>query len=412
LVIALSVKRISDGSNLIVHDYARDRAGNLNGVEDNGPRGLATGNALYQYDPLYRLTSATLDPGGTGQEVLTYRYDSIDNLTFKGSDLHGSPAHAGAYKREGAGPHQATSAGDSHPLAYDAAGHIVRSGRKTYDWDHLGKLVRASRDDVQVADFAYDASGERVTKTEGTRRTIYTSPTFEVRDGIATTYVLVGRNRAVKIENGAMAAKVLPDLAPAAGPDHALEAQPDGSITAGDAWLLYAHQSGLVEMKSSVAADTDPQVVLSAASRCQIVGEGVLVTYRHHDLLGSAVLSTDETGAELQRTWLFPFGEVRAHTRYLEDYGFVGQELDPSTQLSYHSARYYDPHLGLWSSPDPLFELLGDKTYDSPREASSRYMYARHSPATLIDPTGLKSLSGKPSTAEILVAAGEFIAKV
>jgi RHS repeat-associated protein len=53
---------------------------------------------------------------------------------------------------------------------------------------------------------------------------------------------------------------------------------------------------------------------------------------------------------------------------------YTGQELDDSTGLYYYGARYYDPGIGRFISPD-------DATTDN-------YMYANNNPMTYVDPTG------------------------
>jgi hypothetical protein len=69
---------------------------------------------------------------------------------------------------------------------------------------------------------------DRVVKREKTqeslRTTVYIDPDFEVRDGLATTYIRVGGQRVVKIESPLFAAAFLPDLSP--------PGKPDGEVTA------------------------------------------------------------------------------------------------------------------------------------------------------------------------------------
>ena len=62
----------------------------------------------------------------------------------------------------------------------------------------------------------YDAVGVRVGKREGASTTLYLAPDFEVRDGLATTYVKAGHTSLARVEEPAFATTFFPDLAPLA----------------------------------------------------------------------------------------------------------------------------------------------------------------------------------------------------
>ncbi|MEZ4868014.1 MAG: RHS repeat-associated core domain-containing protein [Caldilineaceae bacterium] len=63
------------------------------------------------------------------------------------------------------------------------------------------------------------------------------------------------------------------------------------------------------------------------------------------------------------------------------DHKFTGQKLD-STGLYYYNARYYDPEIGQFISPDTLVPDPTD-LFDY-----NRYMYSRGNPLKFVDPTG------------------------
>jgi len=76
-------------------------------------------------------------------------------------------------------------------------------------------------------------------------------------------------------------------------------------------------------------------------------------------------------------------------------YKFTGKELDP-TGLYYFGARYYDPQVSLWISPDPMlvgYLSGGGKSnggiYNS--RNSSLYMYSFANPVRYTDPDGLST---------------------
>ncbi|MBF0367092.1 MAG: hypothetical protein HQK50_16070 [Oligoflexia bacterium] len=74
----------------------------------------------------------------------------------------------------------------------------------------------------------------------------------------------------------------------------------------------------------------------------------------------------------------------------LEDthHRFTGQYKDDDTGLYYFEARYYDPTIGRFITPDPLFLNDPQKCLKSVRECNL-YQYAGNNPIKYNDPTGL-----------------------
>jgi RHS repeat-associated protein len=73
---------------------------------------------------------------------------------------------------------------------------------------------------------------------------------------------------------------------------------------------------------------------------------------------------------------------------------FTGQRLDSGTGLYYNGARYYDPSLGRFISPDMVVP-----TFENP-QSFNRYSYVKNNPLKYIDPTGLDEVivGGKGQT--------------
>jgi RHS repeat-associated protein len=89
---------------------------------------------------------------------------------------------------------------------------------------------------------------------------------------------------------------------------------------------------------------------------------------------------------------LFPFGECRNSQGTLPtDKLFTGQRLD-TTGLYYYGARYYDPQIGRFISPDP--------TIPDPKnpQALNRYSYCINNPFKYIDPSGLDFVDSDGNT--------------
>jgi RHS repeat-associated protein len=113
------------------------------------------------------------------------------------------------------------------------------------------------------------------------------------------------------------------------------------------------------------------------------------VDYFHTDHLGSTAVGTNSSGAVQQVECYTPFGEILCHNPPSPPFNkggnggiylFTGQELDREAALYYYGARYYDPALARFVSPDPLVQV------DSGR--LNPYAYAGNNPLRNIDPNG------------------------
>jgi RHS repeat-associated protein len=100
----------------------------------------------------------------------------------------------------------------------------------------------------------------------------------------------------------------------------------------------------------------------------------------HRDHLGSIQAVTDSTGAEVRRQKHKPYGDQHTATgSHFESRGWIG-EREEETELAYLNARYYDPEIGRFVSPDPLRHR---------GQGLNRYSYSVNSPVSFSDPSGL-----------------------
>ncbi|MFE0547079.1 ricin-type beta-trefoil lectin domain protein [Streptomyces sp. NPDC058891] len=111
------------------------------------------------------------------------------------------------------------------------------------------------------------------------------------------------------------------------------------------------------------------------------------VTYQVANGQGTAVTSVDASTLTATRRAFDPWGNPRGNkpTSWVaadENHGFLGQPTDPVTGLDLLGARNYDPALGRFLTPDPVFET-GD-----PNQMGG-YTYAGDNPASGSDPNGL-----------------------
>lgn len=118
----------------------------------------------------------------------------------------------------------------------------------------------------------------------------------------------------------------------------------------------------------------------------------------HGDALGSVSLVSAASGAGaatvIEQTFVTPFGQVAAREGNRGDsvpaHGFADHEHDAESGLYYMKARYYDPEVGRFVSPDPalndgstVFHSLGT----APQRLNS-YTYVENKPLTHRDPDG------------------------
>jgi RHS repeat-associated protein len=108
---------------------------------------------------------------------------------------------------------------------------------------------------------------------------------------------------------------------------------------------------------------------------------GAAVTWLHKDHLNSNWLTTDATGAipANGRTAFTSYGKPL--TAPLQSKSYINERYDTETGLQYLHARYYDPGLGRFLSPDTWDPILAGVDVN-------RYAYALNDPINGSDPSG------------------------
>ncbi|MFH1263438.1 MAG: RHS repeat-associated core domain-containing protein [Pseudomonadota bacterium] len=106
----------------------------------------------------------------------------------------------------------------------------------------------------------------------------------------------------------------------------------------------------------------------------------------HTDYQGSVSVETDKNATPVPGSTASykPYGDWLTQPMHNESLGYTGQRRDSSTSLLYLHARYYDPVLGRFISPDPL-------TPGKSVVHLNRYAYADNDPINKIDVTGMQS---------------------
>ncbi|MBA3518700.1 MAG: RHS repeat-associated core domain-containing protein [Rhizobiales bacterium] len=147
----------------------------------------------------------------------------------------------------------------------------------------------------------------------------------------------------------------------------------DVELTGGGVWTKYIHPDAV---RIGPAPST---------------GSGPATFWLHRDHLGSVQLRTSGGGVVEEAASYFPFG-AQAPALSISR-GFIGERHNDETGLVFLNARYLDPRLGRFLSPDDFDPTL-------PGLGTNRYAYAGNDPINNADPNGHESDNLNERTAE------------
>ena len=323
---------------------------------------------------------------------------------------------------------------NGHRYLYDANGNLVyintsrvkkdgkedeQATEKKYRWDEENRLL-ASDENGFVANYWYDADGERTVKSSGEGEQIYVNSEFSggltntakfslyvspylvaSQSGKYTKHIYIGSQRIVSKLGDLASYGADPRRIPYAG------TEADGISV--DYQSKYNRQQQVI--KDNYADFGVPYngednndyvngqgfccndvVEASAPAKAMARIDGnfkpnddyeKLQFYYHPDHLGSSSYITNLDGEVVQHIEYVPFGEVFIEERnntWNTPYLFNAKEYDEETGMYYYGARYYEPRISLWMSTDPM-----EEDYYS----YSSYTYVFNNPIRFIDPTGL-----------------------
>jgi RHS repeat-associated protein len=358
--------------------YGYDAAGRLLSVK-NGATNLvaslaynARGQTLTASHGNGVAQSFAYDPGGRGLLMST-------GITGPGGSLL-----AQSYTRDAAGRITAIDSDKADGLedwtyGYDPYGRLASalhpqggSGQRVYRYDLADNLLYNSGLGCGSGDnLAYPGPGE-----EGPRhapKTICGQPVSYdpngntlayTRNGVARSFTYDGENRPLTVTTGGLVTTM------AYGPDG--ERLSKLKSTGETTWYL----GGDLELALTTAV---PAGTWSQYVHADVLRDGANLRWLHKDHLASNRLSTDQSGASTSRTAFGPYGQPLSVP--LQSKSYINEKYDPESGLMYLHARYYDPELPLFTTPDTWDPILAGVDVN-------RYAYAGNDPINFSDPNG------------------------
>ena len=362
----------------------------------------------FTYDSLGRLSTVT---DGDGTPYLTNSYDPTTGWLVTQTYGNGTIV-SNAYDILGRtiGIYHGRAVSMKPPYlaffeyAYDADGKCISQttaeGTESYTYDADGQLTSVTYPDGTSETFTYDAVGNRIahTGTTGVSPVAYTVNNLNQYTQIADTtleYDLDGNmtrngdtlyyydtlNRLVAVTNTAKNIRWSCEYDVFG---NRVSVTDNGTTTEkvfvqGSLPSVAAEYQGNTLMKRHILVGAVRLADLTTNH------SPLTTTYYHSDLLGSARLLTDGTGATKGTRSFKAFGETRISSGEATDAGYVGTlgvESD-SNGLLFMRNRYYDAGMGRFMQMDPIGLRAGDVNV---------YRYCGNDGAYSVDVSGLQSV--------------------
>ena len=349
------------------------------GYDDDGYL-IQAGELLLERDSLNgRLTLTTLD------SVTTRRsFDTTGELATDSAWIGSTLLFARTYERDDLG--RITEVVDYADGATTIWG---------YGYDPFGRLETVTQDSTAYASYAYDANGNRITRTSGAGTEIGTydaQDRMSTYDGASYSYTAAGE-LAEKVEGadttrygydelGNLTDVELPDGTLIEyvidGRNRRIGRKVDGNF---EQAFLYGDQLNPVAELDSLGNVVSRFVYGSRPNVPDYVVQGTDTLRVISDHLGSVRLVVNAaTGSVAQKISYDEWGRVLADSNPgVQPFGFAGGIWDAATGLVRLGARDYSPVEGRWTAKDPLGFEGGD---------TQLYSYAFSDPVGWVDVNG------------------------
>ncbi len=395
------------------HSYQWNKLNALTAVTDTK---ISANSETYGYDnqPLNAdmgfLTQAE-GPYGTR----AYTYDQIGNMTGK----------AGVSYNYAANSDRLTATSDGESFTYLDNGNVSQrsasDGTAKFAYDAVGQLLKIdftpSTGAAQSAAYAYDHAGRLMYEKRlgAAGGTYWVSQFFEVTDlgngSFQHTAYVPGAFGPIAAITGTGRGNSWSPTADARMPANrraALDSSGTGggsgeepllaslgwvgALFAGLAFLAIYFSKGHAERRPRLFAAITPFVAASFLLHSTVPAFATLTpgangagiptpgtVFFVPNRLNSTVLVTDEAGRTTASVAYLPYGAIdQAHSSGTDNFRpkFLSQEWDAQSGMYRLGARFYDPALGRFLTPDPA------------RQYKSPYIYSGNNPVTYVDPSG------------------------
>jgi len=348
--------------------YIYDSLGNIMNISDQTPGGaVGGGNGLtrvFDYDALYRILKGTgrenlitsgppysISPfadntrsdiaGNTTGYKQYYQYDAMGNILQldHNSDTISGADYTRTFTYGSIGTNNRLTNGNvwsiDYGFSYDSCGNqTLQNTDSNMQWDFADRMkcffIRTSTlaEPSKYAQYAYDASGQRVVKVVRT----------------------MGGGYSVRVYIGGVFEEYY---------------KYDSSHT----FLGYQDEIMIMDNERKVASK-----LIGTSFGSDVMG----IKYIYPDQIGSSNVQCNGSGGLINREEYYPFGETSFGSYGRKRYRFCGKERDWESGMYYYGARYYLAWTCRFVSVDPLVE---EYTWSS-------YVYAGNNPIMLKDING------------------------
>ncbi len=295
-----------------------------------GPmRAMIYGNNLVQsktYDLDYRLTQLMTVNGNTQQD-LSYTLDAANNITAINNALDTTRTQSLGYDALNRLTDASSHYGDID-YAYDALGNrlskTIQTHTKTYTYaSNTHRLEQTQGANTRT--YSYDANGNTTSNTTNTfsygdNNRLKTSG---IGGSTLATYTYNGRGERVKKDSND---------------------------------IIYYHYdlAGQLIAETDITGATQVEYIYLDGQPLALITNGS-IHYYHNDHLGTPQQMTDQSQNISWQADYNPFGKATMTRETItNNLRFPGQYYDAETNLHYNYFRYYDPALGRYITSDPI----------------------------------------------------------
>jgi RHS repeat-associated protein len=379
-------------------DYAYDANSNLSSLTTTA--GATTVTTGYSYNSMDQV--AALSRNGTNQAKFVYdERGNIISISYSNGTYAAYEYNAANYLKSLKNYNAAGALLDSCTYSYDANGNrtsvATTAGTISYQYDSLNQLTQETLVDGTTISNAYDAAGNRTTKTVNqggtTTTTNYTydagnqltavnsqAYTYDANGNLtgngAKTFIYDVENRLIEVKDsgGTSLATFTYDY------------EGKRTSTTTSSGTIYFHYSG-----DKVIYETDASNNIVAEYTWDAKGNPVSMTkngtiyYYHINGHGDVTALTDANGATVAQYQYDAWGNIISQTGTMASsnpYRYAGYHYDEGTGFYYLMSRYYDSMSGRFLTRD-TFHGFADDT-----QSLNQYVYTKNNPIMYVDPDG------------------------